>query len=201
MGIPPLKGVEPSCQDCRPELKSGKKYSENGITQDLDLAFKWFTLVAGQNIVHSQYMLGKMYENGEGCVKDMETAVYWYKRLFSASHHDPRQHHMPDDDPNENLVYYSSAEVRPGDIYYYGEGGIQQNFKTAFTYFNRAARAWKVSVYAKYMTAKMYDRGVGIKQNLEKALIFYKQAVRWSGKAGYQDAQEKVEELSEYLTR
>jgi hypothetical protein len=49
------------------------------------------------------------------------------------------------------------------------------------------------------MTAKLFERGDGIKQNFEKALKFYKQVVRWSGKAGYRDAQEKVEELSEYL--
>jgi hypothetical protein len=31
--------------------------------------------------------------------------------------------------------------------------------------------------------------------------LYFKQAVRWSGKTGYRDAQEKAEELSEYLTR
>jgi TPR repeat protein len=145
-------------------------------------------------------MLGKMYENGEGCVKDMETAVYWYKQFLTAPHHDPRDDEQPLDfwiDGGSGV----DVEVHLGDIYYYGQGGIRQNYKTAFTHYNAAAKAYDISVYAKYMIATMYERGDGIKQNFEKALKFYKQVFRWSGKTGYRDAQEKVEELSEYLSQ
>ncbi|MDR2096732.1 MAG: hypothetical protein LBP76_14615, partial [Treponema sp.] len=79
-------------------LNEEKKILRSGyIKQDLDLAFKLFTIAATaeKSNRYSTYMLGKMYENGEGCVKDMETAVYWYKQFLTAPHHDPRDDEQP----------------------------------------------------------------------------------------------------------
>jgi hypothetical protein len=45
----------------------------------------------------------------------------------------------------------------------------------------------------------MYKLGDGIKQNLEKALKFYKQVVNELGKEEFRNTREKVAELTECL--
>jgi TPR repeat protein len=92
-----------------------------------------------------------------------------------------------------------NAEVRLGDIYYYGEGGIPQNSRKAFMYYTRASLSCHHSVYVRYRVATMYELGDGIKQNLEKALKFYKQAVNELGREEFRNTRQKVAELTERL--
>jgi TPR repeat protein len=183
-------------------LEKEKQIMESGyIKQDLELVFQWFTLAAAakKSSVYSQYMLGNMYEHGEGCDKNMRTAVYWYKQVLSAYQYKEENEFQRYDFWNDTGVR-GKTEVHLGDIYYYGKGGIRQDFKTAFMHYNKEVGEWDVNVHAAYKIAEMYERGKGIQQNVEKALEFYELAVKWSDEDGsWDDAQEKVKELSEYL--
>ena len=50
----------------------GKMYYEGDeVSQDLKLAFNWFTRAAQQNIIDAQYALGIMYSDGRGTDKNM----------------------------------------------------------------------------------------------------------------------------------
>jgi TPR repeat protein len=119
-----------------------------------------------------------------GYVKNIEEAMYWYNRFMSGGFHNNSWENQGDDWWSEGAggPGMVNAEVRLGDIYYYGEGGIPQNSRKAFTYYTRASLSYRHSVYARYRVATMYELGDGITQNLEKALKFYKQVVNELGR-------------------
>jgi hypothetical protein len=49
------------------------------------------------------------------------------------------------------------------------------------------------------MVATMHEDGIGTKQNLEKALKFYKQVINELGKEEFWNTRQKVTELTERL--
>ncbi len=51
-----------------------------GVGRDPDTAFALFTKAVAQGHMKSLNMLGRCYENGWGCVRDMAEAVRWYRR-------------------------------------------------------------------------------------------------------------------------
>ncbi len=53
-------------------------YNGQGVTQDYEQAFKWFSLTADQGYSYAQHYLGWMHHRGEGVKKDYKQAVKWY---------------------------------------------------------------------------------------------------------------------------
>lgn len=47
---------------------------------DFDTAYREFNLTANQGNTESKYMLGMLYEEGQGVAKDDVQAAYWYAR-------------------------------------------------------------------------------------------------------------------------
>ncbi len=47
---------------------------------DFDTAFREFTVMAQKDDTESKYMLGMLYEEGQGVAKDDVQAAYWYAR-------------------------------------------------------------------------------------------------------------------------
>ena len=50
-----------------------------GVSQDYNMALKWYRDAADQDDADSQYRLGVMYEAGKGVVKDKIEAQEWYQ--------------------------------------------------------------------------------------------------------------------------
>ena len=49
-------------------------------------AFEWFLKSAKQENAFAQKWLGMMYEDGNGCQRDLNKALYWYKKAYENGH-------------------------------------------------------------------------------------------------------------------
>src|SRR5699024_5281280 len=52
-------------------------YEGDEVSQDLKLAFNWFTRAAQHNVIEAQYALGIMYRDGRGMDKNISEARKW----------------------------------------------------------------------------------------------------------------------------
>lgn len=71
-------GVSDGIGDC--EFALGLCYRDGceGLAPNLDLAFKLIREAALQETCNAGNALGECYENGWGCEKDLQKALYWY---------------------------------------------------------------------------------------------------------------------------
>jgi tetratricopeptide (TPR) repeat protein len=71
-------GASDGIGDC--EFALGLCYRDGceGLTPNLDLAFKWIRKAALHETCNAGNALGECYENGWGCEKDLRKALYWY---------------------------------------------------------------------------------------------------------------------------
>lgn len=95
---------------------------------------------------YKEYLIGRMYMNGQGIEQDYDKAYYSFK--LSA------------------INGYSHANYYIGNIYYYGLG-FEQSFEKAAEYYYRAHNS--NDMYATYRLAKMHLNGEGVSVDLEKA--------------------------------
>ncbi|WP_299374791.1 tetratricopeptide repeat protein [uncultured Kiloniella sp.] len=61
------------------QLKLAKHYYKDDDNKDLKAAFKWAYLAAEQENGEAQYLLAKLYEDGDGIPKDTSQAVRWFR--------------------------------------------------------------------------------------------------------------------------
>ena len=118
-----------------------KNYSE---------AKEWYEMAANGGHILSQYYLGYMYENGEGCTHDYNKALEWYLKAIENKH--------------------AKAARRAAYLFYEGKG-VSQNYQTAFTLFSKAAE-WSDTT-AKFALAYLYENGQGVTANTELATKWY----------------------------
>lgn len=55
-------------------------FSGNGISQDYQKAFEWFSKAAPQGDIQAQYSLGFMYHQGQGVAQNYAKAAQWYSQ-------------------------------------------------------------------------------------------------------------------------
>lgn len=95
---------------------------------------------------YKEYLIGRMYMNGQGVDQDYNKAYYSFK--LSATNG------------------YSHSNYYIGNMYYYGLG-FEQSFEKAAEYYYRAQN--DNDMYATYRLAKMYLKGEGVSVNFKKA--------------------------------
>ncbi|MFZ4625376.1 MAG: tetratricopeptide repeat protein [Rhodoferax sp.] len=72
-----LAGAGDGAAACR----LGDAYREgNGVTQDWEQAFRWYTAAARAGDAEGQNNLGTLYLEGLYCPEDHEKALYWYRK-------------------------------------------------------------------------------------------------------------------------
>ena len=111
----------------------------------------------------AMFLLGYMYENGEGVTADSGKAAYYYK---SAADNGNR-----------------SAQHNLGCFYYFGNG-VKKDYQFAFEYFSKAAQQGKADSMKNI--GVMYELGQYVDQDYNKAMEWYKKA----GEYGDRDANE-----------
>lgn len=94
---------------------------------------------------YKEYLIGRMYMNGQGIEQDYNKAYYSFK--LSATNG------------------YAHANYYIGNMYYYGLG-FEQSFEKAAEYYYRAHE--NKDMYATYRLAKMYLNGEGVPVDLIK---------------------------------
>ncbi len=95
---------------------------------------------------YKEYLIGRMYMNGQGIEQDYDKAFYSFK--LSATNG------------------YAHANYYIGNMHYYGLG-FEQSFEKASEYYYRAHE--NKDMYATYRLAKMHLKGEGMYTDLERA--------------------------------
>jgi TPR repeat protein len=138
---------------------------------------------AEQGNASAQRILGVIYENGDGIVRqDYKLAVHWYRKAAEQG--------------------YAMAQWRLGWMYYIGQG-VPQNHKLAVHWFRKAAE--QGMAWAQSNLGVMYDKGEGVPRNQKLAAHWYRKAA-WQGdvtaqyKLGY-DPSEFEKHGAQYFKR
>jgi localization factor PodJL len=140
-------------------------------------AARWFAKAAAQGHNEAQFTLASLYERGEGVEKDEPRAMALYEQAAAGGH--VRSMH------NLGAMLLKAAEAQS----LRDAGAAQRNYRDAGAWFERAAnRGFPDS---QYNLAILYERGLGIEQDLQRAYQWYVQAA----KAGVKEAAAQAERL------
>ena len=120
-------------------------YYRNDLT-----ALKWFRKAAEQGHAYSQFMLGRMYDHGQG---NLSTAVKWYRKAAEQGHAD--------------------AQLILGNMCKNGRG-VDENISTAVIWYSKAAMQGISD--AQFMLGDMYTNGWGVIKNTSMAVFWYRKA-------------------------
>ncbi len=147
--------------------KNAKKIAENLPNNHLDIfvdeqslsnerskAFLERLDLAKQGNVEAKYLLGLMYQHGEGINKDYPEAIKYYKEAAEAGH--------------------IAAQVKLGRMLY-NVSWLYKNYDEALDWFSKAAEQGNAE--AQYYCAYMYQRGQGVMRNLKAAEDWYVKAI------------------------
>ena len=103
------------------QLELGKAYVKgNGVSQNNELAAKWFRKAAEQGNADAQDNLGVMYNAGDGVERDKLEALQWYRKAARQGH--------------------AQAMFHLGTAYYNGDA-VQISDATAYAWFLLAKQA------------------------------------------------------------
>ncbi len=175
------------------DLEAGKK--AHGIG-DFPTALKEFRLLAKRGDATAQYLLGSMYDFGEGVVQNHKEALNWYRK--AADQGDPSAQQlvatMYEDGSgvtqnyNEAMKWYrkaadqgdAGAQFRLGFLGYAKGQGVTQNYNEAMKWYRKAADQGHVP--AQVNLGLSYARGQGV-------ALDYVQAHKWFSIASFFDSE------------
>nr|WP_251133982.1 tetratricopeptide repeat protein [Rhodomicrobium sp. Az07] len=126
---------------------------ENGQS-DPAAASRWLARAAEQGHAESQFVLASLYERGAGVQKNEGQAIDLYRRAVAAGH--VRAMH--------NLAVLLTAHDKPED------------YKQAASLFTAAAQAGLTD--SQFNLALLYERGLGLAKDYQKAFFWYEVASR-----------------------
>lgn len=179
-------------------VSKGYNFTQQGQYDD---ASYWYRKAADKGNVVAQHNLGVIYLNGYGVEKNYETAVQLFRKASD----------------NE----YSSAQGKLGSCYFTGKGvkqdyskaefwlskAAEQGNATAYVYLGVLYRNIKKDYeqaahwftkgseqdqkWGHYFLAKLFDKGMGVKQDKEFAITLYKKAC----KAGIEQSCSKADNV------
>ena len=110
----------------------------------------------------AQFVVGYMYEQGEGTEIDYNEAAKYYS-MAAQKGHEGAQHNLA-------VLYYTGR-------------GVKQDMRQAYEWFYRAARSG-VNI-SMCMLGSMYENGEYVKKDLKSALYWYQMAYKFGNKAAY----------------
>ena len=129
-------------------------FNGEGTEVDEKKALFWFEKAAELGVPEAMYTLGIMYEQGLGAEGNAVQALHYYRRSAD--------------------LQYAEAKYRLGMIFYSGELGQQQDDKEAIKWFRKASEHYHVD--AIYNLGYCYEHGHGVIQDVDRAMVYYKQA-------------------------
>jgi len=176
-------------------------YNGTGVPINFDLAFKFFLMAADQDLCNAEYFVAGLLYYGEGVQQNYSKAIKYYKKVIKAPIAD--KNYRVDSffklgfcylfgkgikqNTNTALKYLNKA-VKSENIeakywlgyYYYDlwnklEEDDKEVGKKAYKLL-KSASDQNIELSLHFL-GQCYDNGIGIKQNLDKALICYKKSV------------------------
>lgn len=138
---------------------------------------KKIQLSAEQGDTDAQYLLGRMYTEGQGVRKDKDQAIYWYKKAIEGYLDAAEQ-------GNIDAQFELAMMLTKGY-------GVSKDEIKSFHWFQKAAEQGHVD--AQYNLGKMYAQGRGVDKDKNKAVEWYKKAA----KHGNADAQSELRVIAD----
>lgn len=144
----------------------GKKYlyGNNGFPQSIEKAEEYFAKAGSMGNATAYNIVGNLFRKGEEAPKDMQKAVYYFD--LGAKLND------------------SNCAHQAGDLYYFGEGGLPQDYNKAAYYYGLTELVQGDHHFAaKYKIALIYTFGKGgIKKDPQKAYDLLKTIEHFNNK-------------------
>jgi localization factor PodJL len=158
--------------DREAQFRIGARFLSDGSGKgDPATAARWLARAADQGHAESQFVLASLYERGDGVQKDESQARDMYRKAASTGH--TRAMH--------NLGVLLSAQDTP------------KGYVEAAGWFMSAATAGLAD--SQFNLALLYERGLGLQQDLRKAYFWYQVA----SLAGDKEAARQAERLKRQL--
>lgn len=130
-----------------------------GVPADRSQAFTYFQKAAGQGHSNSQEFLAQYYFEGQyGITQDYQECRRWAEKAAEQGE--------------------AGAKYYLGWCYLNGAGGVMQNFQLALRYFNECV-AGKNHGEAYWCLGEIYDKGLGMPENVEMAAFNYEKAAAY----------------------
>ena len=138
------------------QLELGKLYSKGrGVKKDPQIALNLFITAAEKNNERAMFEIGKAYETGAGVKKDTNKAKEWYQ--LAANNGYARGHY------NIGRLYEKNKLNQPANI----STDTKTNIRNAVNAINSGHYS-----QAEYL-GTLYQRGIGVPQNNQKALTYF----------------------------
>ena len=145
------RDAEIKLQELVPEKEDEQSKSDDndGISDDA----KKFIVRAKNGDVEAQFVLGYMYDYGEGLPRDSEKAVHWYTKASEQGE--------------------ARASYGLGLMYKYGEG-VPQNLQQVVYWYTKASE--QGDAQAQHELGLMYADGFGVSLDYEQAFYWWKKS-------------------------
>ncbi|WP_444937869.1 hypothetical protein [Microbulbifer sp. JMSA002] len=124
-----------------------------GVKQDYQRAAKIYQYAASQGSTRASYNLGLLYKNGQGVGQDLQQAKTYLTQAAEAG---------------------SVDAMNALGLLYLSQDTDQLNYAEALAWFERASK--HNSKYGFYNQGRMYEKGLGVAANSERALSHYRSA-------------------------
>jgi len=179
---------------------AGGLYDDAGFS---DMAIVMYTSSAEQGDRGAQNLLGNRFYNGNGVIKNVTTAMKWYKLaaqqyytnalyMLGEIYYNKKDYVNAFDNYQLAATQYNNDAIYQLGTMFLNGNGVDKDAKQAKKLFELAAD--EDNTKAQYMLGCMYYEGPGIDmkdRNLDKAIDFLELAA----KKGHKSAQEKLKDL------
>jgi len=174
-------GPTPETVPIEEAVRRGKAALES---QNPTEAARWYRSAAERGDVHAQMQMAFMYENGHGVPEDGAQAIEWYRKAAAQGDRDAgfwiaylyKDGHGTPKNMEEAVRWYKwAAEKGDSRAYaslgeYYMDTG---NYPEAISCFRKAAGE---NARGQFYLGEMYEKGLGVPRNLNKAAYWYRLA-------------------------
>lgn len=148
-------GVKLNSAPCLSSLATAY-YSGFGVRIDKTKAFNMLSLAPEDKLDSAAtYLLGEMYELGEGTTQNFNVALKFYKKSAQKGN--------------------TFAMCKMGNFYQFGQG-VEKNDSLAFIEYQRAANAG--NPWGMRCVGSCYHNGAGVKEDISNAWHWYKTAAK-----------------------
>lgn len=192
-------GLEAGSTSCAVELGMAYLYGEQGLPMNEKEAFRLFEVAARHGDEYGYYNLGRCYYNGWGCAQNFDLAFinfeqakrrnlpaaelflsrcYYWGRGVAENQDTAFQMAKSLKDGNQNYP----AEIL-GMCYLYGKG-TPVDYVKAKAYLEEAAPNYHAACRS---LGDMYDRGLGVMEDVAMAVSYYEKAANKGNEQAKQD--------------
>ncbi len=152
-----------------------------GTAVNYQQAAYWYGQAADQGYAHAQYTLGRLYEGGVGVIREYGQAKAWYQKAADQGYEpakDALKRLLATDTPTASTTETTPTapedQYKVGDHYYYGVGGVKQDYQQAISWYRKAADQGYPAAQLKL--GSIYEYGWGVDKDYDKARSWYQKA-------------------------